>query len=232
MTRRAGPEVAFVILGRGLPRLGAMLRELFVHPWVASYQIGFGPPLVRANAAVTARARAAKSALEKLDAYLELCVLAPDERARLVVLERRLTVRRLGAVDAEAVDEASAEALDLAIRLHHPTRAPPALSAELRAHGAPEGSSLGAGPDELGGRFLVRLADPENRRLLDDPRVAEAAAGGGGLALALELRVPADARELYAAWLSAARERGVEVLRVVELGDPVPHARVHRAERP
>ena len=226
---RASAALAFV--GDDLTQLGAVLRAAFTHPWVASYQIGFGPPLVRANPALVAALDAprALAALDKLDAYLTHCVYPEAERTRLTRRHTAQLVRRHGPLEAEAVRAASTDVLDLSLRLRDPLRAPPDVRRDMEALGVTEGAvPADLAPDEQAARFWVTLGDPRNTRLLHVPAVA-ARARDPDVALALELRLPAALWALYCAWARAlSRDAGLTVL---ELGAPTSVARVSRDGR-
>lgn len=208
---------AFTLLAPNLRRLPALLRSAFAHPWVGSYQVGFGPPLVSASAELRTEVRAANGVLEKLDIYFRRCILDEPERRRLALLHRRLVVRRLGPVEAETLDETFADALDLRLCLRRAGDPPPDLDGPTWARLAP------ADPDtDHEGRFILRLDDPRGERLLHHESVAAAARDGEHDA-ALELRVAADTVDAWIAWLQDwARTSGH---RWVELGRPLPHAR-------
>jgi hypothetical protein len=216
-------EVAFAIVRARLDDLHPTLARLFTDPWVASYQIGFGPPLVRASDRLIQRTKQAKSAIEKLAAYIDCCLLEETERVRLAGLFRRLVVRQLGAVEAESLDEKSADALDLSLRLHRPAEAPPPVVLEMAKEGILETAyPVKLPPEALTGRFRVKLTDPKNTRLLHLD-VVRAVAADPETALAIELRVPITARALFQAFL--ARHARADAIRVVEIGDPVSHAK-------
>lgn len=207
---------AFSLLAPSLKRLPSLLRSAFAHPWIGSYQVGFGPPLVGASAELRAEVRGA-SALEKLDIYFRRCVLNEPERRRLALLHRRLVVRRLGPVEAETLDATFADVLDLRLCLRRADQPPPDVDGASWARVAP------ADPDtDHEGRFILRLDDPRGERLLHHEAVA-ATARDGETDAALELRVAADAVGSWTAWLEDwARTSGH---RWVELGRPLPHAR-------
>lgn len=226
MIARNNRVYAFAILGRRRRDLVDILRRAFCHPWVASYQVGFGPPLVRSSDRIIARLKETRTALEKLQAYLEVCVLDEEERSRLATLHRRLVVRRQGPVEAEALDAASAEVLDLSLRLHIPARAPEAVADEMARDGVDfKLVDADTPPDVMSGRFLVRLNDPQNRRLLHIPDVA-ARVRDPDDAVAVELRVPVALRSLWGRWLERfERDTG---LVTVDLEEPAAHARVSR----
>lgn len=177
----------------GLPRL---LRAVFSHPWVASYQIGFGPPLLRATPRLTERAKAAPSALDKLDVYLDYLLTDDADRRRMADRVRLIALNRAGRLDAELLDRANDEALDLSVRLHAPAQAPPAVKRAMLESGvsaAPEPPD--EAPEALTARITVRLADLGNQGLL-----AWAAAGAAGWGL--ELWAPPPASALFRAYLA------------------------------
>lgn len=226
MVARNNRVSAFAILGRRKRDLVDILQQAFGHRWVASYQVGFGPPLVRSSDRIVARVKETQTALEKLRAYLEVCILDDAERARLAGLHRRLVVRMQGPVEAEAIDAASADVLDLSLRLHIPIRAPDRVMEEMRSAGV-DLSLIDADtpPEVMSGRFLVRLNDPQNRRLLHIPDVA-ARVDDPEDAVAVELRVPVALRTLWAKWLH--RFEADTGLATVDLEEPASHARVSR----
>lgn len=216
---------SYVFLADRLEQLPQLLRGAFEHPWIGTYQIGFGPPLVKSSERIVERLKSAKTALEKLDAYLEVCILDDEERKRLATLHRHLLVRRHGPLEAEAVQKASADVIDLMIRLHSPYRAPAAVRASMDEAGVDLGwVAEDAPPEALSGRFWVHLSDPANERVLYADAVREAA--GDDKHLALELRVPAAMRPFWSMWVSILEdETGYPV---VDLGEPTAHARVRR----
>ena len=114
-----------------LEDLGPLLKAALQHPWVASYQVGFGPPLINSSMALERSLSSVASAVDKLLAYLEVCFYDEAERTRLAQLHRRMVVQRMGPVEAEVVRTASAEVLDLSLRLHPLLRAPPAVRADI-----------------------------------------------------------------------------------------------------
>lgn len=216
----------FVFLGPRLEVMHRLLAKAFEHPWVASYQIGFGPPLVRANGALRTRLEYADSALDKLRAYLETCVYDAAERTRLAALHRKQLTRRRGPLEAEELRLASADVLDLSLRLHLPDRAPPSVQADMQSSGVrAEELPSELPPDAQASRFWVHLDDPRNGRLLFDEQVA-AAVDEPERALALELWVPIGLLGLYRIWTHAlARDAELTVL---DLGAPRSVARVLR----
>jgi hypothetical protein len=221
-----GEALSFVLLAPRLGSLRALLAAAFTHPWVASYQVGFGPPLIRSSERLAARLERARSALDKLEAYLEVCVLDEAERQRLAAAHRRLLVRLRGPLEAEEVDAASAGVFDLSLRLHHPGQAREDVRAAMLAAGVDDARlARGLSPDDLSGRFQLRLLDPTGDRLLHADAVRAETARTGD-ALALELRVGVAAYALWQAWgrdLAARSGFGV-----VDLGEPAPLARVRR----
>jgi hypothetical protein len=217
---------AFVFLAPRLEGLGDLLRGAFTHRWVASYQVGFGPPLVKSSPRLAQRLQGARTALDKLEAYLECCVYDEAERVRLATLHRRLTVRRLGPLEAEGLLAASADVLDLSLRLHDLTRAGPEVRAAMEAEGLrPDMFPSDAAPESLAGRFWVHLSDPRNARLLHIDAI-RARVEDPETALALELRVPVALGPIYKEWARVlSRDVGLEV---VDLGEPPAVARVSR----
>ncbi|MBI2375978.1 MAG: hypothetical protein HYV07_18435 [Deltaproteobacteria bacterium] len=170
--------------GADLPEL---LEHAFSHPWVTTYQIGFGPPLVRASAKLVERLKGARTTFDKLREYVSCCVLDREECRRLADLHIKLLARRFGPLEAEDVDRYSADALDLSLRLFDLGRAPPEVVASMRAAKLDTKWPAELGFDDLGARFLVRLSDPRNLRMLElaelrnglarkpvDPKPAEA----------------------------------------------------------
>jgi len=206
-----------VLLAPGLEEVPDVLRSAFLHPWVASYQIGFGPPLVGSSEGLRDALRDAKGALDKLYVYFRHCVIDDAERFRLVALHRRLVVRRQGPVEAEALDASYADVIDLRMRLRRPHEPPPGRR-EVTWPGV-----LPAGPDaDLEGRIVVRLDDPRGERLLHHELVSGLATDAERDA-ALEVQVDADAASAWSAWLDQWSEdsgyRGIGLRR------PLPHAR-------
>src|SRR5688500_8074082 len=147
----AGPQISFaVVSASGLRALSPTLRSLFLHPFVASYQVGFGPPLVRSSPKLIERVKATKSALEKLDVYIDCCLLDEEVRRRLHGLFKKQMVQRRGPLEAEELDEASSEAIDFLVRLHHPAAAPPEVIDRYRHYAiAPGEVSLRAAPETM-----------------------------------------------------------------------------------
>jgi hypothetical protein len=221
-----GETVSFGVVVRegGLYSLSGTLKRMFEHPWVASYMIGFGPPLIRSSDRITARVKIARSALEKLEAYVEVCLLDEEERKRLTALHRKLMTRSRGPLEAEQLDEASAEVIDLSIRLHHPALAPPQVSQAMRMRGINfDVVPMKSPPDALSARIMVRLADPRGTRMIDTAQVRDLI-DEPAKALAIELRVPPNVRGFYATWLDQLGEG----LAFVHFSDPVARARVTR----
>jgi hypothetical protein len=91
----AGELVSFAVIVHdgGIRALSPTLKKMFTHPWIASYMIGFGPPLIKSSEKITARVKDAKSALEKLEAYIDVCLADEEERKRLAALHRKQMVR-------------------------------------------------------------------------------------------------------------------------------------------
>ena len=222
---RAGHR-SFVVVAPELRALTAVVVRAFTHPWVASYQVGFGPPLIRSSDRLLERLKGARSGLEKLSIYLEVCFFNPRERARLAATHRRLLVRRHGPVEAEVLAAASADVLDLSFRLHAPLQAPPSVrSAMLEAGVQFDWVDGGLAPENHSARFVVHLFDPCNLRLLHTDAVAGAARVYGE-PLAVELRVPVVLSKL---WQVFCRDYTARTgYPVVDLKEPRSHARVIR----
>ena len=203
-----------------------MLASAFTHPWVASYQVGFGPPLIRSSDRLLHRLKGARSGLEKLDAYLEICLFDPRERARLATTHRRLMVRRHGPLEAETLAAASTDVLDLSFRLHPPLQSPQRVQEEMgRAGVRDDWVDGGLAPDAHSARFVVHLFDPRNTRLLHADEVARCAVPYDE-PLAVELRAP---MVLFRFWQVFCRDyEGRSGFRVVDLKEPGSHARVIR----
>jgi hypothetical protein len=160
-------------------------------------------------------------------------VLDETERDRLAKQHRMFIVRRLGPVDAEQVDDASADALDLSVRLHHPALAPPGVQAAMREVGVPfDLLPMRTPPESMSARFVVRLADPRNERMLEREAVracwSAAGAGAEQAGLALELRVPVAVRSMYGAWLGVVKRANAELLRAFVEVELASHARVKK----
>lgn len=224
-----GRRASFVFLTEdglgGLPRL---FRTVFQDPWVASYQIGFGAPLVGSSPTLATRLKGAESSLDKLDIYLESCLIDGPERERLARRQRQAVVRRRrGPVEAETLNQASEHMWDLSFRLYTPGDAPSEVAALLRDHGVasvdiPPSTPLSA----LTGRFRLHQHDARGERLLHVPSVA-AAAESPEAAAALELRVQVVFRWVFQRWLVHLEQRA-PFLRIVDIGEPTSHARVSR----
>jgi hypothetical protein len=216
---------AIVVPRGGLRALSPTLRRVFSHPWVASYMIGFGPPLIKSTPRIVERLKGAKSALDKLEIYIEECLINEEERKRYTTLHRKLMTKSRGPLEANELDEASAEVIDLSIRLHHPALAIPAVSQAMRARGVSlDVVPMHSPPDDLSARIMVRIADPRGTRFLDTKSVHTAIDEEVGDALAIELRCPPAVRGLYASFLS---ELGGDVT-FVHFSDPAPLTRVIR----
>lgn len=130
------------------PRLVAALRDR----WTASYAVSFGPPLVGANPALRERLATAAGAFDKLLAYADTCLVPEKERLRLYWKHRA----RVRSDDRRVISARSTEALDVGLRLHHPSTAPTAVTQEMAAAGL----DLTAIPTALEGQLMVRLDDP------------------------------------------------------------------------
>lgn len=180
-------DLSLLVQAQGPLQLPAVLEAIFSDPWIGSYQIGFGPPLVSAHATLRQEVRQARDARAKLQVYLRRCIMNGEERRRLAALHRRLLVRRQGPVEAEALDRAASEAIDLRLRLRMPDRPPPDVSAESwMALPWPDD------PIAAEARILLRLDDPFGTRW--------SPSGQDGDGLWVELRVAADAQPLWAEW--------------------------------
>ena len=222
---KAGHRV-FVVVAPRLRSLTSVLVNAFTHPWVASYQIGFGPPLIRSSDRLLSRLKEARSGLDKLTTYLEVCVFDPTERARLATIHRRLLVRRHGPLEAEVLAAASADVIDLSFRLHPPLQAPDSVREEmLRAGIQLNWIDPGLAPEDHSARFMIHLFDPSNDRLLHADVVAEAAKGHYE-PLAVELRVPVVLSDLWSVF--CADYEGRTGYRVIDLKEPGSRARVIR----
>ena len=203
----------------------AALSTAFTHSWVSSYQVGFGPPLIRAHDRLIASLRHARGALGKLEAYLNHCYLDDGQRRRLADLHRRLLVRRLGPVEAESIRDASRHVLDLTVQLHSPDGAPPSVREAMQALGPLTCVGLDDPPEHRAGRFWIHLGDARNTRLLDVDAV-RAHIEDPDVQAVLALTVPAEAIVLFEGWLRTwAPEAGYPV---VKLDGPVSVARTTR----
>jgi hypothetical protein len=211
---------------KALPRI---LRAAFTHAWVEGYQIGFGPPLVHSTPALTERVRACGSALEKLEVYLEQCILDAEECKRLAELQRRLLVRRLGPVEAESLTEASRQALDLRIHLKSPSGASPELRASLTSMKLDLKKLSESQKPALDGHFIIRLNDPKNTRLRQLPELSSKHEFTGPDVTVLELRTVVTCREYWAAFLQDLSS--AEECTMVDIADPRAWAKVSRDGR-
>lgn len=227
MTGDSRLHASFVVLTPDGPSgLSTLFRAVLADPWVASYQVGFGAPILRSTPELTRAASRAPSVLAKLQIYLEACLL--DEEARqgyVAQLRRRLSAG--GPVEAEALNVASEEVFDLSLRLHAPSTAPAGMVQRMRAHGVTsETVPARTPPEALTGRFRLHLHDPRGVRLLSVPAVASAVPDAE-VSAAVELRVPSGSRVFFQRWLVDLETRAPQ-LAVVDLGEPTSHARVHR----
>lgn len=201
-------ELSILVQGEGPLHLWPILRDALSDSWVGSYQVGFGPPLVGATADLRTQVRQARSALEKLELYLNHCLLDPPTRRRLSGLHRRLVIRRAGPQEAEALDRAASEALDLRMRLRLPDSPPPELDlATWQALPWP------SDPMSAEAQFLVRLDDPFGKRWQRERHEEQ---------LWVELRVDAPAHPVWARWAEDwSRRTG---WRVDLRREPISHA--------
>lgn len=175
---------------------GRVLRAAFAHPWVASYQIGFGPPLLRATPRLTELGKAADSALAKLDVYLDFLLAEERERRRMSDRLRIIALNRHQRLDAELIDRANNEALDLSLRLHAPAAAPPAVKrAMLEAGISSAPDPMDQAPEALTARICLRLADFDDSGLIEW-------VGADPAAWALEFWLPPPAEALFEAFFS------------------------------
>jgi len=204
------PVYSYLLVGSPLAAIPAVITRVMRHPMVGGYQIGFGPPLVRANPAVIDALKAARSPFDKLEIYFRCCLLSPKEQVRLTWKHRALVTQRLGPLEAEEVAQRYADALDLVVSLRE---APSARGGES--------SGLASAQGARSGRFLIRFDDLANQRLLELPALAGIEVGAEPFAL--ELRVQPAAQEDFGRLLADISE-----VRVVALGDPTPHARARR----
>lgn len=221
-------HASFVLLTPDGPSgLSAMLKASLADVWVASYQVGFGPPVVRSSPELIEELLGARSALEKLDIYLKHCFFDDSARIDLARRHRQDIVRRRGWVEAEALDSASENVWDLSLRLSTPAAAPPAVAERMAAHGVTALDLPPSTPPEaLTGRLRLHLHDPRGERLLHVPVVA-AAVEAAEAPMAVELRVEVSFRWVWQRWLVDFEERRPSI-RVVDLGEPTSHARVSR----
>ena len=225
MSSAQQPTVCFALVLPNPRTWFQALSTAFKHPWVISYQVGFGPPLVRANDRLITAIREARSALDKLQAYLDHCYLDDQQRQRLAMHHRRLLVRRLGPVEAEAVRTASRDVLDLTVQLYPPLSAPEAVRSDMRSLGALKGVGRDDPPEHRTGRFWIHLADPRNERLMEVDVVRSQVRDPDHQAV-LALTVPSSGADLFDGWLRAWAPG--EGWSVVKLEGPVSVARAYR----
>ena len=219
----------FALIVDNLESLPRVFRAAFTHPWVESYQIGFGPPLVRSTETLTQNVRACESAIEKLSVYLEHCIIDQAECRRLAELQRRLVVRRFGPVEAESLSEASRQALDLRIRLKSPLTATPEILASFESYKLPLDKIAESARADLGAHFLIRLDDPRNVRYFDLPELGLSEDRDYSQICVLELRTPVACRAYWAAYLQILSE--IAPFTMAEVGDPRSWAKVSRDGR-
>ncbi len=213
---------SFVLVASTPGDLFPLLKRAFEDDWVTSYQLGFGPPLIRASEKLALRLKDARSALQKLEAYLDCCFHDDAERVRLSNLHRKALVRRLGPMEAETLRASSADVFDLSLRLFTPMRAPPKIRGEMHAAGLDFTTiSEDTAPDGQSGRFLLHLDDHRGERLLHvlGPQVPADA-------LALEVRVPVTFRPLWLLWFSKWTQGSP--FRFFDLVEPPSLAKVSR----
>lgn len=220
---------SFVFVGTDFKDLTKILSDALGHTWVASYQVGFGPPLVGSGGALALRLKSARSALDKLSAYLDCCVYDAPMCDQLAKKQVRLLTRRHGPIEAEQVRRASAQVIDLQVRLHRPEQAPYKVQQDMQSSGISLGALPNQGPpDAESARFWLHLRDPRGTRLMHNEIVA-AAVDEPDLGVAIELQAPVNLRDLYRGW-SVALARDSSILSV-ELGEPTSAARVLRDGR-
>ncbi len=228
MTESPTGVTSFVFVGADLRDLTQILTDALSHSWVASYQVGFGPPLIGSCDALALRLKSANSALEKLNAYLSACVYDGSMCGLLAKKQARLLTRRYGPIEAEQVRRASAQVFDLQVRLHRPEQAPFQVQQDMQASGISLGDLPPAPPNTETARFWLHLSDPRGTRLMHNETVA-AAVEAPDFAVAIELQVPVNLRALYRGW-SAALARDQSVVSI-DLGEPTSVARVLRDGR-
>ena len=208
---------------RALPRI---FRAAFSHPWVDTYQIGFGPPLVGSSTVLSQRAKECTSAIEKLELYLEHCIIDAEECQRLAELQRRLVVRRFGPVEAESLREASRQALDLRIRLKSPRVASKEILSSMTSMQLDTEQIASSSIEAFAAHFLIRLDDPRNTRLFDLPELNLDPAFQNEDTCVVELRTRPECRDYWAAFLKVLAE--VAPFEMARIGDPRAWAKVSR----
>ncbi|MEL7369779.1 MAG: hypothetical protein AAFN74_12755 [Myxococcota bacterium] len=221
----SSPTICFAVVLPGPRAWFDVLSTAFTHPWVISYQVGFGPPLVRAHDRLIDALRSARSALDKLEIYLEHCYLDAHHRRRLAGLHRRLLVRRFGPLEAEAVRSASRDVLDLTVQLYPPSSAPDRVRSAMRAAEIERIGEVEEAPEHRTGRFWIHLNDPRNYRLMDVDAVRHHVDNPDDQAV-LALTVPATGAALFDGWLQQWTKD--MKLPVVRLEGPVSVARAYR----
>lgn len=220
------PTYVFGLLLRHPRAASSVLRALFRHPWVDSYRIDFGPPLVRSSPELTERIRNSKDTLDKLFIYLDTCILNADECRRLAEIQRKQVVRRLGPVEAEALAEASRQAIDLRLSLVPFAVAAPDVKASMKRSGLNEANTQELTREQLGAYFLIRLDDPRNARAFDVSQVKSRLGTQVDDAVLLELRTTVNARSYWKAYLETLSL--VTSFEPIEIGDPLSWAKVKR----
>ena len=219
----------FALIAEGLESLPRIFRAAFTHPWVESYQIGFGPPLVRSTKVLTERAKECSSAIEKLSVYLEECIIDQDECKRLAELQRRLVVRRFGPIEAESLSVASKQALDLRIRLKSPLTVAPEILDSLKSNKLDIKGIIESKRTDLEAYFLIRLDDPRNVRCFELPELGLAQNENKAQTCVVELRTPVACRDYWSTYLKVLSE--IAPFRMAEIGDPRSWAKVSRDGR-
>ena len=204
----------------------SVLRSLFRHPWIADYHLNFGPPLVRSSPALIDRIQDSKDVLDKLSIYLDSCVLDPKECSRLAEIQRKQVVKRLGPVEAEALSDASRQAIDLQLSLTPFAAADPDVQASMMQSGLSYNNTEGVTPEQLSAYFLIRLDDPRNLRFFDIPELKSRIGSHTNEAVFLELRTNVNARRYWQAFLKVLSL--VTSFEPVEIGEPRSWARVRR----
>ena len=216
-----------LVVSEGIPNLGLTIGELFTDSWVESYQIGFGPPLIRSRPELRTL-RKPLSALSKLELYIKWCLLDEDHCRGLAERHRqRLVKHQRASVEAEALDSASAQVWDISCCLYRPSDAPEAVLADMRA-GRLEGGAGELFAEARTGRIYIHLHDPSGQLLLDKLR-AEALLDKERVSkkvVAFELRVPVASRMLFTAWVERMNLK-LRFGHIVYLGEPYSHARAY-----
>jgi len=220
------PTYVFGLLLHHARAGSSVLRSLFRHPWVADYHLNFGPPLVRSSPALIERIQESQDVLDKLSIYLDSCVLDPKECSRLAEIQRKQVVQRLGPVEAEALSDASRQAIDLRLSLIPFAVSNPDIQASMKQSGLSEYNTKNVTPEQLSAYFLIRLDDPRNTRFFEIPELKSRIGSCTDEAVFLELRTNVNARPYWAAFLKTLSL--VTSFEPVEIGEPRSWARVTR----